>query len=64
MPFDLNSALENLNNSRVLKEALGEKVIKSYVKLRNNEIDNFNAKETFSKKKPITDWEKLNTLDC
>jgi len=31
---------------------------------KNNEINNFNAKEIFSKEKPITDWEKLNTLDC
>jgi len=22
------------------------------------------VKETFSKKEPITDWEKTNTLDC
>ena len=32
--------------------------------LKNNEINNFSAKENFSKNKPITDWEKLNTLDC
>ena len=24
----------------------------------------FNSIQTFSKKDPITDWEKLNTLDC
>ncbi len=64
LPFDLESALENLNNSKELKEAFGEKVINSYVKLRNNEIDNFNSKDSFSKDKPITEWEKLNTLDC
>ena len=64
LPSDLETALENLINCNELKEAFGEKVINSYIKLKNNEIDNFNAKENFSKKKPITDWEKLNTLDC
>ena len=61
---DLESALEKLVNCNELKEAFGEKVINSYIKLRNNEIDNFNSKENFSKDKPITTWEKLNTLDC
>ena len=64
LPSNLESALENLGSSKELKEALGEKIIESYIKLRNNEIDNFNSKETFSKEKSITDWEKLNTLDC
>ena len=64
LPSDLESALENLSNSQELKEAFGEKVINSYIKLRNSEINNFNSKENFSKDKPITTWEKLNTLDC
>ena len=64
LPSDLESALEKLNGSKELNEAFGEKVINSYIKLKNNEINNFNAKEIFSKEKPITDWEKLNTLDC
>ena len=64
LPSNLENALENLNSSMELKEAFGQKVIESYIKLRNNEINNFNSKETFSKEKPITEWEKLNTLDC
>jgi len=64
LPSDLEGALENLANSKEIKEAFGEQVINSYIKLRNNEIDNFNSKETFSKEKPITEWEKVNTLDC
>ena len=64
LPSDLESALENLSNSQELKEAFGEKVINSNIKFRNSEIDNFNSKENFSKDKPITTWEKLNTLDC
>jgi glutamine synthetase len=64
LPTDLESALEKLDESKELNEVFGEKIINSYVKLKNNEINNFNNKETFSKEKPITDWEKLNTLDC
>ena len=64
LPFDLESALEKLEESKELNEAFDEKVINSYIKLKNNEINNFNSKEIFSKEKPITDWEKLNTLDC
>ena len=64
LPSDLESALENLGNNSELKEAFGEKVINSYIKLKNNEIDNFNSNENFSKDKPITAWEKSNTLDC
>ena len=30
----------------------------------SSHIKDFNSKETFSKKEPITDWEKTNTLDC
>ena len=31
---------------------------------RKQELKDFHSKESFSKKSPITDWEKLNTLDC
>ena len=44
--------------------AFGEKNITSYLKLKEQELKDFNLKEKFSKKDPITDWEKLNTLDC
>jgi glutamine synthetase len=64
LPTDLENALEKLDESKELNEAFGEKIINSYVKLKNNEINNFSDKEIFSKEKPITDWEKLNTLDC
>jgi glutamine synthetase len=64
LPSDLESALEKLAENKELNDAFGEKIITSYVKLKNNEINNFNSKENFSKEEPITDWEKLNTLDC
>ncbi len=50
--------------SKELNDAFGSNVIKSYVKLKNKEIDNFVQNDSFAKDKPITDWEKKNTLDC
>ena len=47
-----------------MRESFGEEVINSYIKLKKQEIQNFNSKETFDKKKSITEWEKKNTLDC
>jgi len=64
LPSNLEDALEYLSNSKVLLSAFGEKNITSYLKLKQQELKDFNSKETFSKKDPITDWEKINTLDC
>ena len=64
LPPDLESSLEFLSNNEVLIKAFGEKVITSYLKLKERELRDFNSKETFSKKDRITDWEKANTLDC
>jgi len=64
LPSDLEQALEYLNNSEVLETAFEKKVLRSYLKLKEQELKDFNSKETFSKKEPITDWEKINTLDC
>ena len=64
LPSDLEEALENLSKSEVLLSAYGEKNITSYLKLKQQELKDFNSKETFSKKELITEWEKINTLDC
>jgi glutamine synthetase len=64
LPSDLENALEHLSSSEVLLSAFGEKNIISYLKLKQQELKDFNSKETFLKKEPITDWEKTNTLDC
>ena len=64
LPSDLESALEFLSNNEVLLSAFGEKIITSYLKLKEKEINSFNEKEKFSKRDPITNWEKINTLDC
>ena len=41
-----------------------ELVSNVYLKLKEKELEDFNEKEKFSKNDPITDWEKINTLDC
>ena len=64
LPSNLENALEYLSSSEVLLSAFGEKNITSYLKLKQQELKDFNSKETFSKKEPITNWEKINTLDC
>ena len=64
LPSDLESALEHLSSSEVLLSAFGEKNITSYLKLKEKELNDFDAKDKFSKSDPITEWEKINTLDC
>ena len=64
LPSNLEDALDYLKNNNIIKEAFGEKVVSSYLKLKKQELSDFNSKENFSKKETITDWEKTNTLDC
>ena len=47
-----------------MKNSFGKDVINSYIKLRSSEIKEFEQKEKFNKRKPITKWERINTLDC
>ena len=51
LPNNISDALNMLSNSQVLNKAFGKKNIHSYIKLKSNEIDNFNKKEVFDKKK-------------
>jgi glutamine synthetase len=53
-----------LQKSKPLSDAFGKDVIESYIKLKNSEIKDFKNKSSFNKKKPVTKWEKDNTLDC
>ena len=64
LPDDINQAINMLQNSKVLLKAFGTDVIKSYIKLKNSEIKNFKARNDFNKRKPVSQWEKDNTLDC
>ena len=64
LPEKIEDSLNELSNSKEIKEAFGEDVINSFIKLKNMEIEEFNKVETFDKTRKITDWEKQNTLDC
>tara|TARA_Y100001970_G_scaffold251916_1_gene325248 strand:+ start:280 stop:1605 length:1326 start_codon:yes stop_codon:yes gene_type:complete len=64
LPNDINQAINMLKNSKSLSNAFGSDVIKSYIKLKNLEIKSFKMKNNFNKRKPVSQWEKDNTLDC
>ena len=56
LPLNLLDALRALDKSPVLKEALGEKPLAAYIKLKH---DDWNAYS-----RHLTDWERQTTLDC
>jgi glutamine synthetase type III len=56
LPLNLLDALRNLERSTVAREAFGDAVIASYVKLKNAEWDDYCRQ--------LTAWERENTLDC
>ena len=64
LPNELQDSLELLKSNKEMNEAFGKETIKSYIKLRKSEINEFDNKENFDKSKPVTQWEKQNTLDC
>ena len=64
LPDQLEQSLDLLKNNKEMSEAFGKDVVESFIKLRNSEIKEFSSKEKFDKTKPITKWEKDNTLDC
>ena len=64
LPNTLEESLEMLNFNTVMKNAFGKNVLNSYIKLKKSEIESFKSKEKFDKLKPITKWERSNTLDC
>ena len=64
LPDNLDQSLQRLKNNKKMNNSFGKDVINSYLKLRNSEIKEFNQKENFNKNKPITKWERINTLDC
>ena len=64
LPNTLEDSLEILNFNTVMKNAFGKNVLNSYIKLKKSEIESFKLKEKFDKLKPITKWERSNTLDC
>ena len=64
LPDQLDQSLKQLKQNKEMNEAFGADVINSYIKLRGTEIKEFDNLEKFDKSKPITKWERQNTLDC
>jgi glutamine synthetase type III len=64
LPNDIEQAIKMLEKSKSLSNAFGKDVIASYTKLKRSEIKNFKSSSSFNKRKPVTKWEKDNTLDC
>ena len=64
LPNELQDSLELLKSNKEMNEAFGKETINSYIKLRKSEINEFDNKENFDKSKPVTHWERQNTLDC
>ena len=64
LPDSIQDSLDELKKSKEIKEAFGEDVINSFIKLKKIEIEEFNKEENFDKKKEVTNLEKENTLDC
>ncbi len=64
LPNELQDSLELLKNNKEMNDAFGKETINSYIKLRKSEINEFDNKENFDKSKPVTQWERQNTLDC
>lgn len=56
LPLNLLDALRALEKSTVLRNALGEDTVSSYLKLKH---DDWNAYS-----RHLTDWERQTTLDC
>ena len=64
LPNELKESLELLRNNKEMNDAFGKETINSYIKLRKSEISEFDNIENFDKSKPVTQWERQNTLDC
>jgi glutamine synthetase type III len=56
LPLNLLDALRALDKSTIFKDALGEPVIASYLKLKHNEWNDYC--------RHLTEWERQTTLDC
>ena len=56
LPLNLLDALRSLEKSEVLKSALGEDVVTSYLKLKHDDWNSY--------ARHLTEWERQSTLDC
>ena len=56
LPLNLLDAIRLVDGSKLLRKELGAEFVDSYVKLKNREWNDFS--------RHLTEWERLNTLDC
>ena len=56
LPLNLLDALRLLEKNKTLKAAWGENTVKSYVKLKMTEWDDYSSH--------LSEWETANTIDC
>jgi glutamate---methylamine ligase len=56
LPLNLLDALRALEKSAVLKTALGEETVSSYLKLKYDDWNSYS--------RHLTEWEREATLDC
>ena len=56
LPLNLLDALREMEKSKMLAAAFGNDVIASYIKLKNDEWNDYS--------RHLSDWERTRTLDC
>jgi len=56
LPLNLLDAIRSTDKSKVLRAALGDSFVDSYVKMKNEEWSNFS--------RHLTAWETANAMDC
>jgi glutamine synthetase len=56
LPLNLLDALRAFEQSKVMREGLGEPFVKAYLKLRHADWNDYTRE--------LTDWERRTTLDC
>jgi glutamine synthetase len=56
LPLNLLDALRFTDKNQVLRDAMGDEIIDSYLKLKMNEWNKYT--------RHLTQWERVNTLDC
>ena len=56
LPLNLLDAIRLVDGSKLLRKELGAEFVDSYVKLKTREWNDYS--------RHLTEWERLNTLDC
>jgi glutamine synthetase type III len=56
LPANLLDAIRKLDGNKVIRAGLGDELINAYVKLKNEDWNNFT--------RSLSDWERAHTLDC